>query len=180
MHQATHVSPSDIKPVLGLFKSILGTCPADQAGQYTGQQSSTCNSSGHTGQQATSSQHTSSQATSQQPPHAGQLTACTTGHQQAAACQHWAELGRSADQAKKPAKSGQNQARSKGKNTALLTLFIFPEKSIIQLFHYCMYTVLYMYSTTFSLLYMYSNTKSLHKNDDFLAHIEVDPPCQKI
>jgi hypothetical protein len=24
MHQATHISPSDIKPVLGVFKSILG------------------------------------------------------------------------------------------------------------------------------------------------------------
>ena len=187
MHQATHISPSDIKPVLGVLKSILGTCPAEQAGQLTGQQSSSGHSSGHTGQQATSWDHqqplaatSRTQASSQQPPQAGQLTACTTGHQQAAACQHWAELGRSADQAKKPAKSGQNQARSKGKNTALLTLFIFPEKSIIQLFYYCIHTVLYMYSTTFSLLYMYSNTKSLHKNDDFLAHIEVDPPCQKI
>jgi len=109
MHQATHVSPSDIKPVLEVLKSILGTCPAKQ-----------------TGQQIT----------------AGQLTASTTGHQQAAACQHWAELGRSADQAKNPAKSGQKQARSKGKNALLMTLCIFSEKSIIQLFHYCICTVI--------------------------------------
>ena len=169
MLHATILSPSDIKPVLGVFKSILGTCTAQQAGQLTGQQGSTCDSSGHTGQQASSWDH-------QQPPQAGQLTACTTGHQQATACQHRAELGRSADQAKKPAKSGQNQARSKGKNTLHMTLYIFSEKSIIKLFHYCIYTALYNHSTTFSLLYMYSNTKSLHKNDDFLAHIEVDPP----
>jgi hypothetical protein len=73
-------------------------------------------------------------------------------------------------------KSGQNQARSKGKKPLLMTLYIFPKKSIITLFRYCIYTALYNHSTTFSLLYMYSNTKSLHKNDDFLAHIEVDPP----
>jgi hypothetical protein len=169
MLPATLVSPSDIKPVLGVSKSILGTFRAQQAGQLAaGQQSS----SGHTGQQATSWDH-------QQPPQAGQLTACTTGHQQATACQHWAELGRSADQAKNPAKAGQKQARSKGKNALLMTLYIFSEKSIIQLFHYCMYTALYNHSTTFSLLYMYSNTKSLHKNDDFLAYIEVNPPPAK-
>ena len=163
MLPATLVSPSDIKPVLGVFKSILGTCTAQHTGQHTGQQGSTCYSSGHTGQQATSWDH-------QQPPQAGQLTAC----------QHWAELGRSADQAKNPAKAGQKQARSKGKNTLHMTLYIFLEKSIIRLFRYCMYTALYNHSTTFSLLYMYSNTKSLHKNDDFLAHIEVDPPLPKI
>jgi len=182
MHQATHISPSDIKPVLGVLKSILGTCPAKQAGQHTSKQGSTCHSSGHTGQQATSSQHTTTQATSwdhQQPPQAGQLTACTTGHQQAAACQHWAELGRSADQAKNPAKTSQKQARSKRKKPLLMTLCIFPEKSIIQLFHYCMRTVLYMYSTTFSLLYIYSNTKSLHKNDDFSRTYRGRPPLPK-
>ena len=175
MLPATLVSPSDIKPVLGVFKSILGTCTAQQAGQLTGQQASTCYSSGHTGQQATSWDH-------QQPPQAGQLTACTTGHQQATACQHWAELGRSADQAKNPAKAGQKQARSKGKNTLHMTLYIFPEKSIITLFRYCMYTALYNHSTTFSLLYMYSNTKSLHEIDDFLvffSHVRESPPCQK-
>ena len=183
MLPATLPSPSDINPALCPFKSILGTFRAQQAGQHTGQQGSTCDSSGHTGQQATSWGHqqplaatSSTQASSQQPPQAGQLTACTTGHQQATACQHWAELGRSADQAKNPAKAGQKQARSKGKNTLHMTLYIFPEKSIITLFCYCMYTALYNHSTTFSLLYMYSNTKSLHKNDDFLAHIEVDPP----
>ena len=183
MLPATLLSPSDINPALCPFKSILGICTAQQAGQLTGQQASTCDSSGHTGQQATSWDHqqplaatSSTQASCQQPPQAGQLTACTTGHQQATACQHWAELGRSADQAKNPAKAGQKQARSKGKNTLHMTLYIFPEKSIITLFCYCMYTALYNHSTTFSLLYMYSNTKSLHKNDDFLAHIEVDPP----
>jgi hypothetical protein len=66
--------------------------------------------------------------------------------------------------------------RNIGKNSLLMTLYIFPKKSIITLFRYCIYTALYNHSTTFSLLYMYSNTKSLHKNDDFLAHIEVDPP----
>jgi hypothetical protein len=141
MHQATHISPSNIKPILGVLKSIFGTCPAKHAGQ----QGSTCHSSGHTGQQATSWDH-------QQPPQAGQLTACTIGHQQATACQHWAELGRSADQAKNPAKSSQTQARSKGKNALLMTLYIFPEKSIIQLFYYCIYTVIpnrYMKSLIF-------------------------------
>ena len=160
MHQATYVSPSDIKPILGVLKSIFGTCLAKQAGQ-------------HTGQQATSSQ---------QPPQAGQLTACTTGHQQATACQHWAELGRSADQAKNPAKAGQKQARSKGKNALLMTLCIFSKKSIITLFCYCIYTALYNHSTTFLLLYMYSNTKLLHQIDDFLvffSHVRESPPLPK-
>lgn len=125
MHQATLPSPSDINPALCPFKSILSTCPAQQAGQ---------------------------------------LTACTTGHQQATACLHWAELGRSADQAKNPAKSGQKQARSKEKNALLMTLYIFPEKSIIKLFHYCMYTVLY------------EKPVQNDKNRYFLACIEVDPP----
>jgi hypothetical protein len=171
MLPATLVSPSDIKPVLGVFKSILGTCPA----KHTGQQGSTCYSSGHTGQQATSWDH-------QQPPQAGQLTACTTGHQQATACQHWAELGRSADQAKNPAKAGQKQARSKGKNALLMTLCIFSKKSIITLFCYCIYTALYNHSTTFLLLYMYSNTKLLHQIDDFLvffSHVRESPPLPK-
>lgn len=166
MHQATLPLPSDINPALCPFKSILATCPAKQAGQ-----------------QITAGQHTGQQATSwdyQQPPQPGQHTACTIGHQQATACQHWAELGRSADQAKNPAKAGQKQARSKGKNTALLTLCIFPEKSIIKLFHYCMYTALYNHSTTFSLLYMYSNTKSLHENTIFSrAYRGRPPPGQK-
>jgi hypothetical protein len=60
-----------------------------------------------------------------------------------------------------------------------MTLYIFPEKSIIQLFHYCMYTALYNHSTTFSLLYMYSNTKSLHKNDDFSRTYRGRPPPAK-
>jgi len=180
MLPATLPSPSDINRALCPFKSILSTCTAQQAGQLTAGQHR------HTGQQATSWDHqqplaatSSTQASCQQPPQAGQLTACTTGHQQATACLHWAELGRSADQAKKPAKSGQNQARSKGKNALHMTLYIFPEKSIIKLFHYCIYTALYNHSTTFSLLYMYSNTKSLHEIDDFLAffsHVREDPP----
>ena len=129
MLPATLVSPSDIKPVLGVFKSILGICTAEQAGQHTGQQ-----------------------------------PAATTGHQQATACQHWAELGRSADQAKNPAKAGQNQGRSKGKNTLHMTLCTFSEKSIITLFRYCMYTALY------------EKPVQNDKNGYFLACIEKSPP----
>ena len=141
MLPATLPSPSDINPALCPFKSILSTCRA---------------------QQATSRDH-------QQPPQAGQLTACTTGHQQATACQHWAELGRSADQAKNPAKAGQKQARSKGKNTLLMTLYIFSEKSIIKLFHYCMYTVLYEKPV--------QNDKNGYFSRMYRGR---PPPCQKI
>lgn len=162
MLPATLLSPSDIKPALGVFKSILSTCTAQQAGQqitagrhrHTRQQSSTCDSSGHTGQQATS-------WADQQPPQAGQLTACTTGHQQATACQRWAELGRSADQAKNPAKSGQNQPCSKGKKPALMTLCPPIE---LELFYYCTYPVLY------------ANPVQFDKNGFFLARIKKTPP----
>lgn len=128
MLPATLVSPSDIKPVLGVFKSILGTCPAQQAGQQI-----TAGQHRHTGQQAIS-------RADQQPPQAGQLTACTTGHQQATACRHWAELGKAADQAKNLAKSGQNRPCSKGKKPALMTLCPSIE---LELFYYCTYPVLY-------------------------------------
>jgi hypothetical protein len=163
MLPATLVLSSDIRHVLGVFKSILSIC-TPQAGQQI-----TAGQHRYTGQHATS-------WADQQPAQAGQLTACTIGHQQAKACQHWAELGRSADQAKNPAKSGHNRPCSKGKNAALMTLC---PPITLELFHYCICTALYNHSNIFSLLYMYSNTKSLHKNVNFLARIEKTPPCQK-
>jgi hypothetical protein len=162
MHHAPQVLPSDIRPVLGVLKSFLATCPAHATGQQTG-----------AGHQHGSTGH-------RQPPQAGhrpQAAPQATSRPQAADSR---QIGADRhSRPKNPAKSGQNQARSKGKNALLMTLYIFPEKSIIQLFHYCTYTALYNHSTTFSLLYMYSNTKSLHKNGDFSRAYKGRPPLPK-
>ena len=136
MHQATPPSPSDINPALCPFKSILSTCPAQQAGQ---------------------------------------LTACTTGHQQATACQHWAELGRSADQAKNPAKSTQNRPCSKG-----CMVFTYIALVFITLYLWIYYLNTLYFKTYYRAIYYHIINCILIKMGFCLACIKIDPPLPKI
>jgi hypothetical protein len=150
MHHATLVSPSDIKRAVGVLKSFLATCPA----YATGQQIGTCHQHSSTGQRQ-----------SPQAGHRPQAAPQATSRPQAAGS--W-QIG--ADRHSKP-KTQQNQTKINAvlreKNALLMTLYPSIEKSIIQLFHYCTYTVLY------------GKPAQNDKNVFFLAYREDPPPPKK-
>lgn len=169
MHQATHVSPSDNKPILGGLKSILGV--------FTGHSDNASRS----GQQLATHQH--------RPPAATSTALATAGHRSPATDHHSTQLatGRSWPQstttghhrpiswpqlAADMPKTQQNQAKISAflreKPLSLMTLYPSIEKSIIELFHYCICTVI-----------LYKTTVILVKNGIFLVCGKRTPPPQK-
>ena len=150
MLPATCVSPSDNKPVLGGLKSILGmfTVHSDNASR-SGQQIT---------QQLATHQH--------RPPAATSTALATAGHRSPATDHHSTQLATGCSwpqaatghhrpiswpkQAANRPKTQQNQGKITGflreKQRLLMTLYPPIEKSIIQLFHYCIYTVI-LYKT---------------------------------
>ena len=144
MLPATHVSPSDNKSILGGLKSILGAFykPSDNASRSQ-QQITQQLTAGHMQEPATADHR--SPATDH---HSTQLaTGCSwspaiTGHHRPIS---WPP------QAADMPKTQQNQAKMtvflREKQRLLMTLYPPIEKSIIQLFHYCIYTVI-LYKTT--------------------------------
>jgi hypothetical protein len=99
MHQATLLSPSDNKPILGWFKSILSTCTAAS------------DNASRSGQQIRAAQVTSCH---QQPPITTGCTQLATDHRPPQHTGHQLATTAAA-KPEKPAKSGQNQRFSKGK-----------------------------------------------------------------
>jgi hypothetical protein len=174
MLPATCVSPSDNIPVLGGLKSILGmfTGRSDNASR-SGQQIR----ADHSCQQLATHQH--------RPPAATSTALATAGHRSPATDHHSTQLatGRSwpqsattghhrpiswPPQAANRPKTQQNQAKIsvflRENRLSLMTLYPPIEKSIIELFHYCIYTVI-----------LYKNTVILVKNGIFLV-CERRPP----
>lgn len=145
MHQATLVSPSDNKPVLGWFKSILGTCtaPSDNASRSGQQIRADLATSSHRSPQA-------APATSWPP---------ITGH-------HSTQATSWPPQQLQSLKTQQNQSKISGflreKQRLLTTLCPPIEKSIIELFRYCIYPVI-----------LYKTTVILEKNGSYMY---VRPP----
>lgn len=147
VHHATCASPSDNKSILGGLKSILGVFykPSDNASR--------------SGQQIRAAQATSSQqliTDHQQPP--------ITGHRLHHATS-WPP------QAENRPKTQQNQGKIsdllREKQRLLMTLCPPIEKSIIQLFYYCIYPVI-----------LYKTTVILKKMRFFLC-VRKDPPSPK-
>jgi hypothetical protein len=178
MLSATHVSPSDNKPVLGGLKSILGmfTGRSDNASR-SGQQIR----ADHSCQQLATHQH--------RPPAATSTALATAGHRSPATDHHSTQLttGRSwpqlatishhrpiswPPQAANRPKTQQNQAKIgvflRENQRLPMTLYPPIEKSIIQLLSYCIYPVI-----------LYKNTVILVKNGIFLACERLTPPPQK-
>jgi hypothetical protein len=169
MHYATHVSPSDNKPVLGGLKSILGV--------FTGHSYNASRSS----QQLATHQH--------RPPAATSTALATAGHRSPATDHHSTQLATGCSwppattghhrpiswppQAADMPKNQQNQAKMtvflREKQRLLMTLYPPIEKSIIQLFHYCICTVI-----------LYKTTVILVKNGIFLVCGKRTPPSPKI
>jgi peptidoglycan/xylan/chitin deacetylase (PgdA/CDA1 family) len=161
MHHATHVSPSDNKSILGGLKSILGAfyVPSDNASRSQ-QQIRQQLAAGHT-PQLTAAGHLSL-ATDQ---HSTQLA---TGHSwPQAATGHHRPISWPPQAVNRP-KTQQNQGKITGflreKQRLLMTLYPPIEKSIIQLFHYCIYPVI-LYKTTVILVKM-----------AFFSRVREDPP----
>ena len=150
MLPATHVSPSDNKPILGGLKLILGAFykPSDNASRSQ-QQIRQQLTAGHTPQLITAGHR--SPATDQ---HSTQLA---TGHSwPQAATGHHRPISWPPQAANRP-KTQQNQGKITGflreKNRLLMTLCPPIEKSIIELFYYCIYPVI-LYKTTVILVKM--------------------------
>ena len=130
MHHATYVSPSDNKSILGGLKSILGVFykPCDNASKP--QQLSA-------GHRSTATDHHSTQL----------ATGCSWPQ---SATGHYKPISWPTQTADRP-KTQQNQGKIsdllREKKSLLMTLCPPIEKSIIQLFYYCIYPVI-LYKTT--------------------------------
>jgi hypothetical protein len=176
MLPATCVSPSDNKPILGGLKSIVGV--------FTGHSDNASRS----GQQLATDQHRPQQG-SHRPPAAISTALATAGHRSPATDHHSTQLatGRSwppaattghhrptswPPQAANRPKTQQNQAKIsvflRENQSSLMTLYPSIEKSIIELFHYCICTVI-----------LYKKTVILVKNGIFLMCGKRTPPTQK-
>ena len=151
MHQATLLSPSDNKPILGGLKSILGVFykPSDNASKP--QQLSA-------GHRSTATDH-----------HNTQLAIACSWPQ--SATDHYKPISWPTQAENRP-KTQQNQGKIsdllREKQSLLMTLCPPIEKSIIQLFYYCIYPVI-----------LYKTTVILKKMGFFLC-VRKDPPPQKI
>jgi hypothetical protein len=150
MHQATLPLPSDNKPVLGCFKSLCGCLlkPSDNARR--------------SGQQIRADQATSSHRSPQAAPAAPSWPPITGHHSTQATSwppQHLQSLKTQQNQGKIDDFLRENQP-------LLMTLCPSLKKSIIQLFHYCIYPVI-----------LYKTTVILEKNGSY-THVQ-PPPTQK-
>ena len=150
MHQATLLSPSDNKPILGGLKSILGVFykPSDNASKP--QQLSA-------GHRSTATDH-----------HNTQLAIACSWPQ--SATDHYKPISWPTQAENRP-KTQQNQGKIsdllREKQSLLMTLCPLIEKSIIQLFYYCIYPVI-----------LYKTTVILEKMGFFL-YVRKDPPLPK-
>lgn len=148
MHQATLLSPSDNKPLESALKSILGTCiaPSDNASRSGQQIRADLATSSHRSPQA-------ALATSWPP---------ITGH-------HTTQATSWPPQQLHSLKTQQNQGKIDGflreNQPLLMTICPSFEKSIIQLFHYCIYPVI-----------LDETTVILEKMGFFHAYICATPP----
>jgi hypothetical protein len=156
MHHATLLSPSDNKPILGWFKSILGTCTAAS------------DNASRSGQQTRAAQATSSQqlTTDHQQP--------TPGHRL-----HYATSWPSR-QLHRP-ENQQNQGKISGfpreNRSLLMTICPSIEKSIILLFRYCMHPVILLSYCIYPVI-LYKTTVILGKKMGFSICM-CDPPLPK-
>jgi len=147
VHHATCVSPSDNKSILGGLKSILGVFykPSDNASKP--QQLSA-------GHRSTATDH-----------HNTQLAIACSWPQ--SATDHHRPISwptQTADRPKTQQNLGKISDLLRGKQRLLMTLYPPIEKSIIQLFYYCIYPVI-----------LYKTTVILEKMGFFLC-VRKDPP----
>ena len=166
MLPTTYVSPSDNKSILGGLKSILGAFYVLSDNASRSQQQITQQlAAGHMQEPATAGHR--SPATDQ---HSTQLA---TGHSwpQAAIGYHrpisWPP--QAANQPKTQQNQGKITGFLRGKKRLLMTLYPPIEKSIIELFHYCICTVI-----------LYKTPVILGQKMAFFSCVREDPPLPKI
>ena len=156
MLPATLLSPSDNKPILGWFKSIIGTCTAAS------------DNASRSGQQIRAAQATSSQ----------QLT---TDHQQPTLGHRLRQATSWPPQQLHSPKTQQNQGKIDGflreNQPLLMTLCPSIKKSIILLFLYCMHPVQLLSYCIYPVI-LYKTTVILEKNGSY-THVR-PPPYPKI
>jgi hypothetical protein len=158
MHQATLPLPCDNKSILGGLKSILGALykPSDNAGRS--QQLIRQQTSATAGHPSPAIDHHSTQLATgcHRPPQADQLA--TTGR----SAGHHRPISWPPQAADIP-KTQQNQAKIgvflRENRSLLLTLCLPIEKSIIQLFYYCIYPVKLFRYTVLVVFWCFSHAR---------------------